>query len=38
MNNRFKQTAVTSLDSYKLGHSDQYAPDTEYVFSNFTPR
>ena len=38
MNNRFKQTAVTSLDSYKLGHADQYAPDTEYVFSNFTPR
>ena len=38
MNNRFKQTAVTSLDSYKLGHADQYAPGTEYVFSNFTPR
>ena len=38
MNRRFKQTAATCLDSYKLGHADQYAPGTKYVFSNFTPR
>jgi len=38
MNKMFKQTALTSLDSYKLGHADQYAEGTQYVFSNFTPR
>jgi len=38
VNRRFKQTATTCLDSYKLGHADQYAPGTKYVFSNFTPR
>ena len=34
----FKQTALTSCDSYKLGHSDQYPPGTTKVYSNFTPR
>ena len=38
VNRQFKQTATTCLDSYKLGHADQYAPGTKYVFSNFTPR
>lgn len=26
------------LDSYKLGHADQYTPGTEFIFSNFTAR
>lgn len=34
----FKQTALTSCDSYKLGHADQYPPGTTKVYSNFTPR
>ena len=34
----FKQTALTSLDSYKLGHADQYPANTTKVYSNFTPR
>ena len=34
----FKQTALTSADSYKLGHADQYPPGTTKVYSNFTPR
>ena len=34
----FKQTALTSLDSYKLGHADQYPDLMEKVYSNFTPR
>ena len=34
----FKQTAITSLDSYKLGHADQYPEKTTKVYSNFTPR
>lgn len=34
----FKQTALTSLDSYKLGHADQYPVGTTKVYSNFTPR
>jgi len=36
--NVFKQTALTNLDAYKLGHADQYAEGTSFVFSNFTPR
>ena len=36
--NPFTQTALTSCDSYKLGHADQYPAGTEYVYSNFTPR
>lgn len=35
---RFQQTALTSCDSYKLGHADQYPPGTTKVYSNFTPR
>lgn len=27
-----------AIDSYKLGHADQYPEGTEYVYSNFTPR
>lgn len=34
----FKQTALSSLDSYKLGHADQYPPGTTKVYSNFTAR
>jgi nicotinamide phosphoribosyltransferase len=34
----FKQTALTSVDSYKLGHADQYPEGTTKVYSNFTPR
>lgn len=34
----FKQTALSSLDSYKLGHPDQYPQNTTKVSSNFTPR
>lgn len=34
----FKQTALTSCDSYKLGHADQYPAGTTKVYSNFTPR
>lgn len=35
---KFQQTALTSLDSYKLGHADQYPEGTTKVYSNFTPR
>ena len=34
----YQQTALTSLDSYKLGHADQYPEGTTKVYSNFTPR
>ena len=34
----FKQTSLTSADSYKLGHADQYPEGTNKVYSNFTPR
>lgn len=34
----YMQTALTSVDSYKLGHADQYPDNTEFVYSNFTPR
>ena len=34
----FNQTALTSVDSYKLGHADQYPAGTTKVYSNFTPR
>ena len=34
----FKQTALTSIDSYKLSHADQYPAGTTKVYSNFTPR
>ena len=34
----FKQTALSSCDSYKLGHADQYPEGTTKVYSNFTPR
>ena len=35
---RFTQTALTSIDSYKLGHAAQYPEGTTKVYSNFTPR
>lgn len=38
MAQRFKQTALTSVDSYKLGHAEMYPPNTTRVYSNFTPR
>lgn len=34
----FKQTALTSLDSYKLGHADMYPVGTTKVYSNLTAR
>lgn len=34
----FKQTALISCDSYKLGHADQYPEGITKVYSNFTPR
>lgn len=34
----FKQTALSSVDSYKLGHADQYPANTTKVYSNFTAR
>ena len=38
MFNRYEQTALTSVDSYKLGHAEMYPPGTTKVYSNFTPR
>jgi len=35
---RFLQTALTSVDSYKLGHAPMYPKGTTKVYSNFTPR
>ena len=35
---RFQQTALTSVDSYKLGHFSMYPKGTTKVYSNFTPR
>ena len=35
---RFLQTALTSVDSYKLGHAPMYPVGTNKVYSNFTPR
>ena len=35
---RFTQTALTSIDSYKTAHADQYPEGTTKVYSNFTPR
>lgn len=32
------QSALANIDSYKLGHGDQYPPGTTKVYSNFTPR
>jgi nicotinamide phosphoribosyltransferase len=34
----FELFAPHCLDSYKLGHKDQYVPGTEYIYDNFTPR
>ena len=34
----FKQTALTSVDSYKLAHADMFPEGTTKVYSNFTPR
>lgn len=33
-----KITALTSMDSYKLGHGEMYPEGTTKVYSNFTPR
>lgn len=33
-----KQTALTSIDSYKLAHAEMYPAGTTKVYSNFTPR
>lgn len=30
--------ALLCVDSYKLGHADQYPESTQFVYSNFTPR
>lgn len=34
----FRQTALTSVDSYKLAHADMFPAGTTRVYSNFTPR
>ena len=34
----YKQTAITSLDSYKIGHIAQFPEGITKVYSNFTPR
>lgn len=34
----FKQTALTSLDSYKIGHGKMWPEGTTKAYSNFTPR
>ena len=34
----YTQTALTSVDSYKLGHAEQYPKGTTKVYSNFTAR
>lgn len=34
----FKQTALTSVDSYKLAHGEMFPDGTTLVYSNFTPR
>ncbi len=34
----YKQTVSSNVDSYKLGHADQYPKGTEIVYSNLTPR
>ena len=34
----YKQTALTNVDSYKLGHAEQYPDGTTKVYSNFTAR
>lgn len=34
----FEQTALTSVDSYKLGHADMFPVGTTKCYSNFTPR
>ena len=36
--NEFLVTALTSLDSYKLGHAKMYPEGTSRVYSNMTPR
>ena len=36
--NRFKQTALSCIDSYKIGHVSQYPEGITKVYSNFTPR
>ena len=34
----FRLNPITTCDSYKLAHQSMYAPGTELVYSNFTPR
>jgi nicotinamide phosphoribosyltransferase len=34
----FKKTALTCVDSYKLGHADMFPTGTTKVYSNFTAR
>lgn len=34
----FKIPAASNLDSYKIGHMEQYPEGTTLVYSNFTPR
>lgn len=34
----FTQTATSNIDSYKLGHPDQFPDGTNKVYANFTPR
>jgi len=34
----FEQTAITCIDSYKIGHESMFPEGTTKVYSNFTPR
>ena len=36
--NLFEITALSAVDTYKLGHVDQLPEGVEYIYSNFTPR
>lgn len=35
---RYVQTALSSIDSYKLGHPDMWPVGVTHAYSNFTPR
>jgi nicotinamide phosphoribosyltransferase len=36
--NLFEITALSAVDTYKLGHVDQLPEGVQYIYSNFTPR
>ena len=36
--NIFEITALSAVDTYKLGHVDQLPEGVQHIYSNFTPR